>query len=153
MSLMLLYFELGPRVQMTLPPPPIVALPTSVSLGKDKSTRQALAMTDGHSSERFLAYGKKVIAREGTRLRKSFAEYVSMRIGCGLDAYFVLVWVRGPLSTKALENFYKKIEVNISDLENIFVHLDPDQIVRVIGAREGNRQRYSFKKGKNRVTS
>lgn len=136
MSLILVYFEIGSKIPLKTPEMPFVAYPTAVNLKNNKLTRQAYAITDGHSSECFLAYGKKVIAREGAKLRKSFAEYVSKRITFGFDPYFAMVSIRGLISDPITLKLEDKIDVRLVDLESTFINLEINRIIHVIGEDE-----------------
>jgi hypothetical protein len=136
MSLMLVYFEIGKQVDIALPRLPIVPYLTKVRLKIDGPTRHAYVMTDGHSSERFLAYGQKVIAREGSELRRSFIAFVAARLAACVDPHFIFVTFSGPIGDPISLTISKQIDARLTDLEKLFSLLQPNQLVRIIHSKQ-----------------
>lgn len=131
MSLMLVYFETGKSVDIALPASPIVSYPARVILRIDAPEKPCYVLTDGLSSERFLAYGKKVVGREGERLRKSFVEFVAKRLTVGVCPHFIFVVLSGAVGDPISLTIEAQIDARFLALKHIFSSLKPNQLVRV----------------------
>ena len=132
MSLILIYFEKGKQCDIVIPGLPIVFFKTTIRTGSNKAWRPAYVLTDGHSSERFLAFGKKVIARKGEELRRTFAIFLTERLKAGVSPHFIFETIKGQINEQITLTIEKQIDVNLAELESLLARITPHKLIRVL---------------------
>jgi hypothetical protein len=98
--------------------------------GKAKP-RTAITITDGIASDHFLRFGKKVADRQGAVLRQSLFDFLGQRLAMGAHPFIVFIVFHGLVETARVDMKFKS-QVSMSDLDEAFKRLLPDELIEVV---------------------
>jgi hypothetical protein len=95
MSLILVLLEIPNAVENDVAFQGIATFAVKARLFNDRKVHQALAITDGVASDRFIRYGTNLLGREGAKQRKVLVEFLRSRQGRGRRLFLKMLAPRG----------------------------------------------------------
>ena len=135
MSLILVLLEIPSAVENGIAFPGISTFAVKARLSSDSVVRQAIAITDGVASDRFVTYGNTLAGREGAKKRKTLVEFLRTRQARGSRLFLKLLAPRGQLGL-VLFNLRAAEQCTLGQLRRKLRFFQPGDLIEVV-ATEG----------------